>query len=176
MTEVYDYSVVGYSVMERPAIKPVFVLPRFEEEVNLERAYPDRTLWARESLAKTSARTLSADFAQRANVLLGQLSDEYPITSLAARWNRKVAWKIEKGFYVEPSDDWCDFMESLNPQERIHFCNLIDRNILRNHTRTVGDMREISSSKGYRFALGSTTGKPFAYLAFKRIEPQETAS
>lgn len=137
----------------------------------MERQRPDLSNWAIESLNKHPNRVLTVDFANRANQILGELSDGYPLVSLIAPWSSYVRHVIN-GEFVLPSKDWENFIDSTTDKEFYQLRKLLERGVTGLDLETAGDMRDFSSRKGFSWRIGPQIGKPFAYLAFRYHYPE----
>ena len=120
---------------------------------------------ALEHLGRQSRVILSGEFAERVNILVGSLPDDYRIISLAGNWAPRYPDEFQKG-PINPPEGYESFLGSLDPQEYMQLCRLWYRAIYVAGS-TLGDVREWAGKTILPHMIGPR-GKNFLFIASRK--------
>jgi hypothetical protein len=124
---------------------------------------------AKRQLDKEAQVILTAQFAERVNVLIGKMPDNQHFASLAIPWGGHFNPEDYK-LRTAPTQEWKDFMESISEQEKIQLCkNIYIINNAFNRQISLGIVRQWAKKGANAFRLGPR-GSSFATLAYQKIE------
>ena len=129
---------------------------------------------SRASELLSRGHTLNAEFAGILNPVLGSLPDSYPIASLFKIFRRSHYAREALGIKdaPKPPEEWYNIMTAQDDQRQIQMGLLLER-ITELGLRTVGGIRATFVKPDWRLRpVGPSVGQPFAFLAFKKLDPQ----
>lgn len=106
------------------------------------------------------------DLALQIRAITDTMPDEFHILALGAKWNSYMESRARKlNITDKPPQAWIDLMDNMEHFARIKFCTTLNVMVWRQHTETIGDLREFAAMDGDFMGIGDR-GKAFLALAF----------